>query len=73
MLRGIRLIVISLFYLGMSSTLISFYGEYYEYHGVEREEQGLSIGGYDSFFLADLVVSYLFEKPRLTSNQQSTA
>ena len=46
----------------MSLTLISFDGEYYEYHGVEREEQGLAIGGYESDFLADLVASYLFEK-----------
>ena len=46
----------------MSSTLISFYREYYEYHGGEREEQGLAIGGYEYVFLADLVASYLFEK-----------
>ena len=45
----------------MSSTLISFDGEYYEYHGGEREEQGLAIDGYESAFLADLVASYLFE------------
>ena len=49
---------------GMSSTLISFDGEYYEYHGGEREEQGLAIGGYKSAFLADLVASYLFERSR---------
>ena len=46
----------------MSSTLIYFDGEYYEYHGGEREEQGLAIGKYESEFLADLVASYLFEK-----------
>ena len=51
--------------LGMSSTLISFNGEYYEYRGVEREEQELAIGGYESAFLADLVASYLFEKFKL--------
>ena len=39
----------------MSSTLISFDGEYYEYHSGEKEEQGLEIGGYESAFLADLV------------------
>ena len=49
---------------GMSYTLISFDGEYYAYHGGEREEQGLAIGGYESAFLADLVVSYLFEKAK---------
>ena len=48
----------------MSSTLISFDGEYYEYHGGEREEQGLAIDGYESAFLADLVASYLFEKSK---------
>ena len=46
----------------MRSTLISFDGEYYEYHGGEIEEQGLAIGGYESAFMADLVSSYLFEK-----------
>ena len=46
----------------MISTLISFDGQYYEYHGEEREEQGLAIGGYESAFLADLVASYLFGK-----------
>ena len=48
----------------MSSTLISFDREYYEYHGGEREEQGLAIGGYEYAFLADLVASYLFEKAK---------
>ena len=46
----------------MSSTLISFDREYYKYHGGEKGEQGLEIGGYESAFLADLVASYLFEK-----------
>ena len=46
----------------MSSTLIYFDGKYYEYHGGERKEQGLSISGYKSVFLAELVASYLFEK-----------
>ena len=47
---------------GVSSTLIYFDKDYYIYHGREKEEQGLVIGGYESAFLADLVVSYLFEK-----------
>ena len=47
---------------GMRSTLISFDGEKYEYHSREKEEQGLYIGGYESAFLADLVVSYIFKK-----------
>ena len=49
---------------GMSSTLICFDGEYYEYYGGEKEEQGLAIGGYELAFLADLVASYLFEKAK---------
>ena len=48
----------------MSSTLIYFDKEYYKYHGREREEQGLAIGGYELEFLADLVASYLFEKAK---------
>ena len=53
---------LDLIQFGMSLTLISFDGEYYEYHGGDREEQGLAIGRYESAFLADLVASYLFEK-----------
>ena len=53
---------LDLIQFGMSSTLISFDGEYYKYHGGEREEQGLAIGGYEYAFLADLVASYLFER-----------
>ena len=53
----------------MSSTLISFDGEYYEYRGGEREEQGLVIGRYESAFLADLVESYLFEKSKANFHQ----
>ena len=47
---------------GMISILVSFDGEYYEYHGGEEEEKGLAIGGYESAFLANLFASYLFEK-----------
>ena len=63
---------LELIHFRMSSTLISFGGEYYEYHGGEIEEQGLSIGGYESAFLDDLVASYLFERARLTSARKST-
>ena len=56
--------------LGLISTLISFDGKYYNYHGREREEQGLAIGGYESEFLSNLVASYLFEKA--TANFQPT-
>ena len=51
---------LELIHIGMRSTLISFEDKYYEYHIVDREEQGLSIGGCDPAFLADLVASYLF-------------
>ena len=51
---------LELIHFGMSSTLIYFNGKYYNYHGGEREEQGLAIGGNESSFLADLVASYLF-------------
>ena len=48
----------------MSSNLISFDREYYEYHVGKIEEKGLGIGGYEPAFLADLVSSYLFEKAK---------
>ena len=48
---------LDLIHFGMSSNLISFDGECYEYHRGEIEEQGLEIGGYKSSFLADLVAS----------------
>ena len=57
-------ICLELIRFGMSSTLISFDGEYYGYHSGEKEEQGLAIGGYESAFLANLVASYLFEKAK---------
>ena len=63
---------LDLIQFGMRSTLISFDGEYYEYHGGEIEEQGSEIGGYESAFLADLVASYLFEKSKLIYACQST-
>ena len=47
---------------GMSSKLNSFDGEYNDYNGGKKEEQGLAIGGYELSFLANLVASYLFEK-----------
>ena len=36
---------LDLIQFGMSLTLIYVDREYYEYHGGEREEQGLAIGG----------------------------
>ena len=49
---------------GMSSTLISFDGKYYEYHGGKNGKQGLAIGRYESDFLTDLVAPYLLKYPR---------
>ena len=46
----------------MSSTLISFDGDYYKYHGGREGKKGLAIGGYKSSFLSDLVAYYLFSK-----------
>ena len=61
-------VCLDLILFGMSSTPISFDGEYYEYHGGEKEKQGLAIGGYESDFLADLVSSHLFEKSKALLN-----
>ena len=47
---------------GMSSNLISFYREYCEYYGGEKEQKGFAVGGYESSFLSYLVVYYHFDK-----------
>jgi hypothetical protein len=47
---------------GMSNTLLDFDGKYYEYDGGKDVDiKGLTIGGYESAFLADLVMAYLLE------------
>ena len=47
---------------GMGNTLLTFVDKYYEYGGeVNVEEKGLTIGGYESTWLADLVAAYLLE------------
>jgi hypothetical protein len=47
---------------GMGNTLITFVDKYYEYGGeADVEEKGLTIGGFESAWLADLVASYLLE------------
>ena len=56
--------------IGMSCTLIYFDGDYYKYHGGQKEEQGLAIGGYESSFLTDLVAYYLFERTNALLNQK---
>ena len=48
---------------GMSNTLVTFVDKYYEYGGdIEGEKRGLTIGGYESAWLADLVAAYILEK-----------
>jgi hypothetical protein len=47
---------------GMNTTLIQFYGVYYLYDGdKEVEDRGLTIGGYESAWLADLAMAFLLE------------
>ena len=53
----------------MSSTLISFDREYYNYHGGENNEQGLAIGGYELVLNSKPVASYLFEKATTLLNR----
>ena len=48
---------------GMSSTLLTFVDQYYEYDGEEdSENKGLTIGGYESAWFADLAGAYVLEK-----------
>lgn len=46
---------------GMANTMVTFNGKYYEYGGTEVESKGLTIGGYESAFLADLVAAFILE------------
>ena len=47
----------------MGNTLITFRDQYYEYGGsVDPKKRGLTIGGYESAWLEDLVAAYLQEK-----------
>ena len=47
---------------GMGNTLITFRDQYYEYDGGrEINEKGLTIGGYESAWLADLAGAYILE------------
>ena len=47
---------------GMGLTLLTFVDKYYLYDGdVPVNERGLTIGGYESAWLADLVMSFLLE------------
>jgi hypothetical protein len=55
-------IILDLIKFGMSNPLIDFDGEYFEYDGgKEINDKGLTIKGYESAFLADMVVAHLLE------------
>ena len=48
---------------GMSNTLLTFVDKYYKYGGsVDPNKRGLTIGGYEFAWLADLVASFILEK-----------
>ena len=50
---------------GMNSTLLTFIDKYYEYDGdQDPEDKGLTIGGYESAWLADLVGAYILANTR---------
>lgn len=47
---------------GMNNTLISFQDKYYEYDGGRNlNNKGLTIGGYESAWLADLVAAFILD------------
>ena len=47
----------------MANTLINFQDLYYKYGGdeVDVEDKGITIGGYESIWLANLVVAFILE------------
>jgi len=46
---------------GRGNTVLTFSDKYYEYNGdVDTEQRCLTIGGFESAWLADVVVAYLF-------------
>eukprot|EP00980_Cylindrotheca_fusiformis_P020377 scaffold7407_cov165-Cylindrotheca_fusiformis.AAC.1 len=48
---------------GMNHTYFMFGGKYYQYNANKtNDEKGLTIGGFESAWLADLVASYILEK-----------
>jgi hypothetical protein len=50
---------------GMNSTLFTFQGRYYEYDGDgDEDDRGLTIDGYESAWLADLVGAYILDNTR---------
>ena len=65
-------ICLELIRVGIRSTLISFGGEWYKYHSVKTEEQGLAIGGYESDILTNLFASYVLRYTSLFLTRQPT-
>ena len=50
---------------GMGNTLLTFVDKYYEYAGSKSiDERGLTIGGYESAWLADLVASFILDNAK---------
>jgi hypothetical protein len=50
---------------GMENTLLTFVNKYYEYDGdLDVEGRGLTIGGYESAWLADLCMAYVMDNSR---------
>ena len=47
---------------GIANTLVQSQGQYWQYGGdLDVDEKGLTIGGYESAFFADLVAAWLLE------------
>ena len=54
---------LKLIQFGMSNTLVTFVDKYYEYGGdIDGEKRGLTIGGFESAWLADLVAAYILSE-----------
>jgi hypothetical protein len=50
---------------GMGNTLLTFVDKYYEYSGdLDIEDRGLTIGRYESAWLADLCMAYVMDNSR---------
>ena len=56
---------LSLIKFGMAHSLCTFRGKYFEYNGIngdiDPDKRALTIGGFESAWLADLVAAYLLE------------
>ena len=46
----------------MSYKMLQFQGNYCEYKGTNADDPGLAIGGFESAFCSDVVVSFLLDK-----------